>query len=391
MVQDKGWFLRGLVTGLCFFGVLAAGGVFADGVSGRDAKAERELAELYGETVGDWKERESAAPKREKSPAVTRKKAVVETALPAGTDASVKAAQTQPVTPVTPRETARAERQAVSPAVTQKGEGQTAGMQPGEAVTSVAAVPSRLPLASRSAVASTGREKGADGTGKASQIGHVVISPDGRVDDVKTVAALKKAAGKGEASAQFNLGLAYEHGWGVKADLRQAAKWYAKASQQGHAAAQLNLGLMFYQGRGVGQDMKLGVAHFEKSASQGNAIAQFNLGNVYLKGQGVTASETIAAAWFKKSAGQGYVVAQYMLGKLYIDGEGVAQDVPEAVRWYERAASQGLKEAQAAMGLAYEKGYGVRQSHDEALRWYGLAAAQGHQGAAARMNAMRGL
>ena len=61
-------------------------------------------------------------------------------------------------------------------------------------------------------------------------------------------------AEQGDAQAQFNLGLMYDKGQGVKQDDVEAVKWYRKAAEQGLAQAQLNLGNMYRTGEGVKQD-----------------------------------------------------------------------------------------------------------------------------------------
>ena len=47
-----------------------------------------------------------------------------------------------------------------------------------------------------------------------------------------------KQAEKGDAKAQFVLGLKYDTGKGVPQDYAEAAKWYRKAKDQGVASAQ---------------------------------------------------------------------------------------------------------------------------------------------------------
>ena len=49
--------------------------------------------------------------------------------------------------------------------------------------------------------------------------------------------AFKVAAEKGDAIAQFNLGLSYYHGNGVPQDNTQAVYWYREAAEQGHPDA----------------------------------------------------------------------------------------------------------------------------------------------------------
>ncbi|MBR0203611.1 MAG: sel1 repeat family protein, partial [Synergistaceae bacterium] len=55
-------------------------------------------------------------------------------------------------------------------------------------------------------------------------------------------------AQKGEAKAQYHLGVLFNDGKGVPQDFVQAAKWYTQAASQGHIKAQLYLGLLYQKG-----------------------------------------------------------------------------------------------------------------------------------------------
>ena len=44
---------------------------------------------------------------------------------------------------------------------------------------------------------------------------------------------VRRGAAQGDAAAQFNLGLMFEHGHGVPRDCVEAARWYRKAAAQG--------------------------------------------------------------------------------------------------------------------------------------------------------------
>ncbi|HGJ9472111.1 TPA: tetratricopeptide repeat protein [Neisseria gonorrhoeae] len=79
-----------------------------------------------------------------------------------------------------------------------------------------------------------------------------------------------QAAEQGNAAAQFNLGVMYENGQGVRQDYVQAVQWYRKASEQGDAKAQYNLGLMYYDGRGVRQDLALAQQWLGKACQNGD-------------------------------------------------------------------------------------------------------------------------
>ena len=108
-------------------------------------------------------------------------------------------------------------------------------------------------------------------------------------------------AEQGNASAQFNLGLMYENGSGVKKDAVQAVAWYRKAAEQGYARAQSNLGVMYENGSGVKKDAVQAVAWYRKAAEQGYASAQSNLGWMYENGIGVKKDLQKALLWYKKS------------------------------------------------------------------------------------------
>jgi len=151
----------------------------------------------------------------------------------------------------------------------------------------------------------------------------------------------RKAAEKGNAIAQNNLGTLYFSGLGVPKDDTQAAVWYRKAADQGVAGAQSILGFMFENGRGVPKDDVQAVAWYRKAAEQGDANAQSNLAAMYGNGRGVAKDEAQAAVWYRKAAEQGLAVAQYFLGVMYESGLGVPKNDAQAIIWYRKAADQG--------------------------------------------------
>ena len=64
-------------------------------------------------------------------------------------------------------------------------------------------------------------------------------------------------AEQGDAEAQYNLGVMYEHSLGVPQDYKTAVKWYRLSAEQGLAIAQSRLGFLHLLGiRGVQQDYK---------------------------------------------------------------------------------------------------------------------------------------
>ena len=130
----------------------------------------------------------------------------------------------------------------------------------------------------------------------------------------------------------------YHSGDGVLQDYTKALQWYRKAAQKGNAEAQNNLGNMYYNGDGVVKDYVQAVEWYRKAANQGDAAGQTNLANRYSRGEGVTKDYVQAAAWYRRASDQGLAVAQGFLGLSYDLGEGVAKDSIEAYAYYNIAS-----------------------------------------------------
>ena len=95
------------------------------------------------------------------------------------------------------------------------------------------------------------------------------ISVFGQDYSNKSVQELLPLAEKGDAKAQYRLGLTYSNDIDVPQDFQEAAKWYRLAAEQGHAYAQYNLGVMYKDGEGVSQDYVLAHKWFNLAADQG--------------------------------------------------------------------------------------------------------------------------
>ena len=79
-------------------------------------------------------------------------------------------------------------------------------------------------------------------------------------------------AEQGNVNAQFNLGVMYANGRGVKQDDIEAVKWYRTAAEQGHAPAQALLGLAYLLGKGVQLNKALAKEWFGKACDNGEKI-----------------------------------------------------------------------------------------------------------------------
>jgi TPR repeat protein len=106
-----------------------------------------------------------------------------------------------------------------------------------------------------------------------------------RGDYAAALRAWRPIAERGNATAEYSIGLMYVRGHGVSQDDAEAVKWYRRAAGQGLASAQNNLGFMYEKGRGVPQDHVEAEKWYRKAAEQGHADAQHNLGLMRQKGQ----------------------------------------------------------------------------------------------------------
>ena len=112
-----------------------------------------------------------------------------------------------------------------------------------------------------------------------------------------------EGAGHNDARAQFALGLMYENGEGLTADLAQALEWYTKSADQGYAKAHYQLGLLYLKGRGVKRDDSRAGEWFARAAEGGNPDA---------------------VARYRQFAEDGDIEAQYHLALMTLRGSGVA-------------------------------------------------------------------
>ncbi len=115
------------------------------------------------------------------------------------------------------------------------------------------------------------------------------------------------------AWADFKAGKeAYDRG-----DHPTALKEWRPLAEQGNADAQFNLGVMYYFGRGVRQDYKEAVRWYRLAAAQGHASAQYKLGSMYHHGrQDVPRDFVQAHMWSSLAAAQGHELARKDRGLL---------------------------------------------------------------------------
>ncbi len=186
------------------------------------------------------------------------------------------------------------------------------------------------------------------------------------------------AAGDGDDKAQNNLGICYHNGNGVPKDYEEAVRWYRLSAENGNANAAYNLASCYANGEGVKKDYVEAARYYHFAAEHGITAAQKVIGDYYFSGKGVRKNYFDAAGWYRFAADSGDAEAQCSLGNCYYNGCGVERDYSEAVRLYTLSAEQGITAAALNLGLCYANGQGTNQNFEEAVKWYQIAAEHGN-------------
>jgi len=185
----------------------------------------------------------------------------------------------------------------------------------------------------------------------------------------------KESAEAGKAEAQFDLGVLYAQGLGVRRDLTQAAAWYRKSAEQGNAAAQFALGQLYSRGWGVPRDEADAIRWFQMANSVDSDGPPTDWAPV--EGYGMQRDPRQAAYWYRQAADKGHAEAQFNLGRLYSSGAGVKRDEEQAARWISASATQGYAPALADLGGRCASGNGVAKDDKRAYFWLTLAFLHG--------------
>jgi len=127
--------------------------------------------------------------------------------------------------------------------------------------------------------------------------------------------ALYRAAQSAQAQAQYQWALRLEEGAGACPNPALTMQWYARAAAKGHAAAQNNLGALYSEQK----KFKQALHWYQLAAKKGNSNAQFNLALMFEVGRGVPKDQEKAQYWYTLAAAQGHWNAQYNLARLFDD------------------------------------------------------------------------
>lgn len=117
--------------------------------------------------------------------------------------------------------------------------------------------------------------------------GQLALNPQSMAENLSRI---KFDAQRGNASAQYQLGLVYEWGIGVYKNIREAAAWYDKAARGGNPWAMVSLGSLLINGytdeigKKVEADPVRAYVLFSQAAAAGVHEGSANLALMYLTG-----------------------------------------------------------------------------------------------------------
>jgi uncharacterized protein len=153
----------------------------------------------------------------------------------------------------------------------------------------------------------------------------LLFSTPGAANDAATFNAMVALANKGDAEAQYHVGMMYNNGIGTQQDLRQAFEWFQKSTASNDPLGAYKLGC-YYDGQGAGIvafDADEALKYKLVAAQAGYSLAQHDVAILYDK-QG---NPEEALKWRKMAGDQGHSGALFGLSRAYSAGKGAPRDL----------------------------------------------------------------
>lgn len=165
----------------------------------------------------------------------------------------------------------------------------------------------------------------------------------------------------------------------VKAgDYETAFECFLASAQQDYSKAQFNTGVCYERGRGVRKDLSKALQFYRRAAATGHRQAQYRCAKLLLTNRGRSDTDTATArSLLHKAAAAGLTEAQLYLGVVL--SEEAQSDGGEWVQYFRMAAESGDSTGLLFLGQCYERGLGVPQCLSSAVSLYQQAAAKGNQ------------
>jgi uncharacterized protein len=173
----------------------------------------------------------------------------------------------------------------------------------------------------------------------------LVFSVPASANDADLFNAMLALANKGDAEAQYHVGMMHNNGIGTQQDTKQAFEWFQKSTASNDPLGAYKLGC-YYDGQGAGvveTDPKEALKYKLVAATAGYSLAQHDVALLYAR-QG---NMEEAVKWMTMAADQGDDAALLKLYSLYHDGKAVPQDLTLAFAYFKLALMVSQRELNA--------------------------------------------
>lgn len=177
----------------------------------------------------------------------------------------------------------------------------------------------------------------------------------------KALIWFKRGRANGDALCQYELGLMYLNGFGVRKDPKAASDYFKAAAEQDFTSAQTYLGQLFLdQG-----DISTAIRYFDLAARHGHIEAFYHLAEISNNGIGRERSCGVATAYYKLVAEKAETIHSDFTeaNGAYNDG-----DSETALVNYMMAAEQGYESAQANVAYMLDEYHSIL-SLDSLMPW----------------------
>ncbi|KAK3167982.1 hypothetical protein OEA41_004428 [Lepraria neglecta] len=191
-----------------------------------------------------------------------------------------------------------------------------------------------------------------------------------REEDQSIAKIASKAAGY--------IGRMFLRGEGMEQSYEKALTWFRRGVANGDALCQYELGLMYLHGLGVRKDPLVAGDYFKESANQDFASAQVNMGQLFLDQGDINT----ATRFFDLAARHGHIEAFYYLAEISNNGVGRERSCDMATVYYKIVAEkvESIHSSFDEANRAYDEG-----DTETALVMSMMAAEQGYESAQANV------
>jgi len=183
----------------------------------------------------------------------------------------------------------------------------------------------------------------------------------------KAIDLYKRSADMGCVVGIYNLGHAYNIGWGVEKDIPKAIELYERGVEMGYSPAMTNLGIIYSKNPNT---MQKAIKLFERAVELENETAMNNLGLVYDKKGDFTKAMELYQLSAERGSCAGICNLAYCYAPLGSHARGIEKDINKAIELYEKVVNaefNSLPLANAMLGKLYEVEFG---DFDRALDLY---------------------